>query len=44
VRHMEDFIKEITQWEDFDDDDQMAAKIGFNVQNIPPAKPTAAEG
>jgi hypothetical protein len=44
VRHMEDFIKEITQWEDFDDDDQVAAKIGFNVQNIPPAKPPVPEG
>jgi len=44
VRHMEDFIKEITQWEDFDDDDQAAAKIGFNVQNIPPGKPTVSEG
>lgn len=30
IRHMEDFIKEITQWEDYDDDDQVIAKIGFN--------------
>ena len=44
VRHMEDFIKEITQWEDYDDDDQVAAKIGFNVQNHPPVKPPIAEG
>ncbi|HEY3387082.1 MAG TPA: hypothetical protein VGK46_11270 [Saprospiraceae bacterium] len=44
VRHMEDFIKEITQWEDYDDDDQVAAKIGFNVQNLPAAKPPVSEG
>ncbi len=45
IRHMEDFIKEITQWEDFDDDDQPSAKIGFQVQSLqPPAKPTASEG
>jgi hypothetical protein len=44
VRHMEDFIKEITMWEDFDDDDQVAAKIGFNVQNLVPAKPPVSEG
>ena len=30
IRHMEDFVKEITQWEDYDDDDQVIAKIGFN--------------
>lgn len=44
VRHMEDFIKEITQWEDYDDDDQVAAKIGFNVQSLPAAKPPVSEG
>jgi len=44
VRHMEDFIKEITHWEDYDDDDQVAAKIGFNVQNLPAAKPPGSEG
>lgn len=44
LRHMEEFIKEITQWEDFDDDDQAAAKIGFNVQSLPAVKPPAAEG
>jgi len=44
VRHMEDFIKEITHWEDYDDDDQIAAKIGFNVQHMPPPTPTASEG
>lgn len=38
VRHMEDFIKEITQWEDYDDDDQPAAKIGFQMQAIAPQK------
>ena len=44
VRHMEDFIKEITQWEDYDDDDQVAAKIGFNMQSLPAAKPPVSEG
>ncbi len=43
VRHMEDFIKELTQWEDYDDDDQPANKIGFQVQNLQVAKPTASE-
>lgn len=41
IRHMEDFIREITQWEDFDDDDQVVKKIGFNLQNLP--TPTASE-
>ena len=44
LRHMEEFIKEITQWEDFDDDDQAAAKIGFNVQSLAAAKPPVTEG
>jgi len=44
VRHMEDFIKEITQWEDYDDDDQVAAKIGFNVQSLQAPKPPGSEG
>jgi hypothetical protein len=44
VRHMEEFIKEITQWEDYDDDDHVASKIGFNVQNLPATKPPAMEG
>ena len=34
IRHMEDFIREITQWEDFDDDDPVMNKIGFNVHNL----------
>lgn len=38
IRHMEDFIKEITQWEDYDDDDQPAAKIGFQRQPTAPQK------
>ncbi len=44
VRHMEDFIKEITLWEDYDDDDQVASKIGFNVQNLVPPKSPTSEG
>lgn len=43
VRHMEDFVKEITQWEDYDDDDQVSAKIGFNMQNLPAVKATGTE-
>jgi len=44
LRHMEEFIKEITQWEDFDDDDHAAAKIGYQVQSLQTTKPTATEG
>ena len=44
IRHMEDFIKELTQWEDYDDDDTPSARIGFNVQSLPPVKPAAQEG
>jgi len=35
IRHMEDFIKEITAWEDYDDDDNHTTnKIGFQVQHL----------
>jgi len=43
LRHMEEFIKEITQWEDFDDDDHVAAKIGYQVQTPIMQKPTGSE-
>lgn len=39
IRHMEDFIKEITLWEDFDDDDTPAARIGYQMSNLPNVKP-----
>jgi hypothetical protein len=39
IRHMEDFVKEITMWEDFDDDDQLMKKIGFNLQHLPAPPP-----
>ncbi|MEO6132825.1 MAG: hypothetical protein ABIQ02_13330 [Saprospiraceae bacterium] len=39
IRHMEDFIKEITQWEDFDDDDTPAARIGYQMSALPSGKP-----
>lgn len=39
IRHMEDFIKEITQWEDFDDDDTPSARIGYQISNLPNVKP-----
>lgn len=38
IRHMEDFVKEITQWEDYDDDDQAISKIGFQMQALVPQK------
>lgn len=38
IRHMEDFIKEITQWEDFDDDDTPLARIGYQMSNLPNVK------
>jgi hypothetical protein len=43
LRHMEEFIKEITQWEDFDDDDHAASKIGYQVQSLQNPKPPLAE-
>ena len=30
LRHLESFIKGISDWEDFDDDNQERAQIGFN--------------
>ncbi|HFA50011.1 MAG TPA: hypothetical protein ENJ95_13465 [Bacteroidetes bacterium] len=36
VRHLEEFIQEITDWEDFDDDEPNK-KIGFEL-NFPPPK------
>lgn len=39
IRHMEDFVKEISLWEDYDDDDTPAAKIGFQMQSLAPQKP-----
>ncbi|HZV71679.1 MAG TPA: hypothetical protein VFG10_19140 [Saprospiraceae bacterium] len=40
IRHMEDFIKEITIWEDFDDDDTPAARIGYQMSTLPNVKPS----
>jgi len=31
LRHLEEFVKEIAEWEDYDDDDVATKKIGFNV-------------
>lgn len=31
IRHLEAFISEITLWEDYDDDDEPAQRIGFNM-------------
>ena len=33
IRHMEELIKEVTNWEDYDDDDPNQ-KIGFNVNMV----------
>lgn len=41
VRHLEEFIKEITNWEDFDDDEP-GQRIGFNFHlNQPPKEEDA---
>lgn len=32
-RHMEEFVRALTEWEDFDDDDQ-PAKIGFHMPSL----------
>ena len=34
-RHMEEFIKTVTSWEDFDDDEPAHQRIGFNVPSVP---------
>lgn len=31
IRHLEEFIRDITDWEDYDDDEKQPQKIGFNV-------------
>jgi hypothetical protein len=31
IRHLEEFVKEITEWEDYDDDEKQPQKIGFQV-------------
>lgn len=42
LRHMEEFIKEVTHWEDYDDDEPSQQAIGFNMnfmdQGDAPAK------
>ncbi len=43
IRHMEEFIKEITQWEDYDDDDTPSARIGYQMPNLPNVKTTTSE-
>lgn len=36
VRHLEDFMKEITSWEDFDDDNPPVSRpIGFDMASVP---------
>ncbi len=34
-RHMEEFIKTVTAWEDFDDDEQTHTPIGFQHPKVP---------
>ena len=31
IRHLEEFVRDITDWEDYDDDEKQPQKIGFNV-------------
>ncbi len=31
IRHLEEFLRDITEWEDYDDDEKQPQKIGFNV-------------
>ena len=33
-RHLEEFVKTVTKWEDFDDDEQAPNKIGFNLPKV----------
>jgi len=36
VRHMEEFMREVTDWEDYDDDDKgPAQKIGYSMNFMP---------
>jgi hypothetical protein len=37
IRHLEEFIQEITDWEDFDDDEPNK-KIGFSMNFNPPTE------
>lgn len=43
VRHMENFLRDITEWEDFDDDEpQKSATIGFNPAGFNSAQESMA--
>ncbi|MDX1683747.1 MAG: hypothetical protein R3275_00850 [Saprospiraceae bacterium] len=35
IRHLEELVKEVAEWEDYDDDDVNTKKIGFNVDYQP---------
>lgn len=35
IRHLEELVKEVAEWEDYDDDDVNHKKIGFNVPYPP---------
>jgi hypothetical protein len=41
IRHLEEFVNEITQWEDFDDDQQTNTPIGFHSGVAPKAEDAA---
>ena len=43
IRHMEEFVKEITNWEDYDDDDQPIQKIGYRVAMPQPQDPDSQQ-
>ena len=42
LRHLEDFMKEVTNWEDYDDDEP-AQRIGFNMNFMAPQGDEAAK-
>lgn len=33
LRHLEELVKEVAEWEDYDDDDVQSKRIGFNVKH-----------
>ena len=43
IRHMEEFIKEIAHWEDYDDDDTPSARIGYQMPGLQNVKPVTNE-
>ena len=40
IRHLEDFVKELTLWEDYDDDDSRIQQIGYQLNTEENQEPT----